>query len=43
MKNPALQEKFGRAGRKRAEERFSWLEIAQQTKALYAVVQRALA
>ena len=43
MKNPALQEKFGRAGRKRAEERFSWLEIAQQTKALYAMVQRALA
>jgi glycosyltransferase involved in cell wall biosynthesis len=43
MKNPALQEKFGRAGRKRAEEKFSWLAIAQQTQALYEKVRRELA
>ena len=43
MKNPALQEKFGRAGRKRAEEKFSWLAIAQQTQALYEKVRRGLA
>jgi alpha-maltose-1-phosphate synthase len=43
MKNPALQEKFGRAGRKRAKEKFSWLAIAQQTQALYEKVRRGLA
>jgi starch synthase len=43
MKNPALQEKFGRAGRKRAEERFGWSAIAQQTKALYAKVRSEIA
>ena len=35
MADPALCEKFGRAGRKRAEEKFGWPSIAQQTKALY--------
>ena len=35
MADPALCEKFGRAGRKRAEEKFGWPAIAQQTKALY--------
>jgi glycosyltransferase involved in cell wall biosynthesis len=30
-----LREKFGKAGRKRAEEKFSWSAIAQKTKALY--------
>jgi glycosyltransferase involved in cell wall biosynthesis len=35
MKNPALREKFGKAGRKRAEEKFSWSAIAGETKALY--------
>ncbi len=35
MANPELREQFGRAGRKRAEERFSWAAIAQQTKQLY--------
>ena len=35
MANESLREKFGRAGRKRAEEKFSWRAIAQQTKALY--------
>ena len=34
--DPALQKRFGRAGRKRAEEKFSWSAIARQTKALYA-------
>ncbi len=35
MANESLREKFGRAGRKRAEEKFAWSAIAQQTKALY--------
>jgi len=35
MADPALCEKFGHAGRKRAEEKFGWPSIAQQTKALY--------
>ena len=30
-----LREKFGKAGRKRVEENFSWTSIAQKTKALY--------
>jgi starch synthase len=35
MADPALCEKFGRAGRKRAEDKFGWPAIAEQTKALY--------
>ena len=35
MADPALCEKFGRAGRKRAEEKFGWPSIALETKALY--------
>ncbi|MEP7014943.1 MAG: glycogen synthase [Verrucomicrobiota bacterium] len=35
MKDPALREKFGKAGRKRAEENFSWSAIAKKTKTLY--------
>ncbi|MEO6871003.1 MAG: glycogen synthase [Chthoniobacterales bacterium] len=35
MANPELQKKFGRAGRKRAEEKFSWSAIAHETKQLY--------
>ena len=35
MANPALREKMGKAGRKRAEEKFSWAAIARQTAALY--------
>ena len=35
MANPELQRKFGKAGRKRAEEMFSWSAIAQETKRLY--------
>jgi glycogen synthase len=35
MKDRQLRDKFGKAGRKRAEEHFSWASIAQKTKALY--------
>jgi len=35
MKNRRLRETFGKAGRKRVEEKFSWSTIAQKTKALY--------
>jgi starch synthase len=40
MKNRQLREKFGKAGRKRAKENFSWAAIAAKTKALYATLQR---
>ena len=40
MKDRCLREKFGKAGRKRAEERFSWSTIAQKTKALYKTLKR---
>ncbi len=35
MANPALREQMGKAGRKRAEEMFSWASIARQTHELY--------
>jgi len=35
MKDRQLREKFGKAGRKRAEEKFSWSAIAEETKKLY--------
>jgi alpha-maltose-1-phosphate synthase len=35
MADPALRAKFGKAGRKRAEEKFAWSKIAEETKALY--------
>jgi alpha-maltose-1-phosphate synthase len=35
MKDRQRREKFGKAGRKRVEEHFSWASIAQKTKALY--------
>ena len=35
MNDRRLGEKFGKAGRKRVEEKFSWSTIAQKTKALY--------
>jgi alpha-maltose-1-phosphate synthase len=35
MKDRQLREKFGKAGRKRAEEKFSWSAIAQKTTELY--------
>lgn len=40
MANPKLREKFGRAGRKRAEENFSWSSIAKETKTLYESLVR---
>ena len=35
MQDRQVRDKFGRAGRKRAEEHFSWSEIAKETIALY--------
>jgi alpha-maltose-1-phosphate synthase len=35
MKDRPLREKFGHAGRKRAEEKFGWSAIAEKTKELY--------
>jgi alpha-maltose-1-phosphate synthase len=35
MANPQLRDRFGKAGRKRAEEKFAWSAIARETKALY--------
>jgi glycogen synthase len=39
MKNPQLREEFGKAGRKRVEEKFSWSTIARKTKALYQALK----
>jgi len=39
--DPELCAKFGRAGRKRAEAKFSWAAVAAQTKALYEQVLAA--
>jgi alpha-maltose-1-phosphate synthase len=36
MRDPQLRERFGKAGRKRVEQHFSWAAIAEKTKALYA-------
>jgi glycosyltransferase involved in cell wall biosynthesis len=36
MANPALRVKMGKAGRKRAEEKFGWRAIAAQVRDLYA-------
>src|SRR5215472_17532735 len=38
MRDPQLRERFGKAGRKRVEENFSWTAIARETKALYESV-----
>jgi alpha-maltose-1-phosphate synthase len=40
MKNPGLRERFGKAGRKRVEENFSWSAIAEKTKRLYESLKR---
>src|SRR4051812_45065105 len=40
MADPQLRERFGKAGRKRAEEKFSWSSIAQETKKLYESLMR---
>jgi glycogen synthase len=39
MKNRQLRERFGKAGRKRAEENFSWAAIAEKTKKLYETLR----
>ena len=41
MANPELQKKFGRAGRKRAEEKFGWGAIARETQALYETLLKS--
>jgi starch synthase len=41
MADPALREKFGKAGRKRALEKFSWSAIAAETKKLYESLGQA--
>jgi len=38
MADPALRTKMGKAGRRRAEEQFSWAAIARQTAELYQSV-----
>ncbi len=35
MADPQLRQKFGKAGRQRAIDKFSWHAIAAQTKSLY--------
>ncbi len=40
MSNPAQRAEFGRAGRKRAVEHFSWRAIAAETAKLYATLTR---
>ena len=35
MRDEKLRERFGKAGRLRAEEKFSWRAIARETKSLY--------
>jgi glycogen synthase len=39
MKDRQLRERFGQAGRKRAEENFSWAAIAAKTKKLYETLK----
>lgn len=40
MGDPQLCERFGKAGRERVEQHFSWSAIAEKTKALYASLSR---
>lgn len=40
MANPELRERFGKAGRRRAREKFSWSSIAKQTADLYQTLLR---
>lgn len=40
IRDPALAERFGLAGRKRVEERFSWTSIARRTADLYSHLLR---
>jgi glycogen synthase len=38
MRDGKLRKRFGKAGRKRVEQNFSWAAIAEKTKALYALL-----
>jgi glycogen synthase len=40
MADSKLREKFGKAGRKRVEEHFSWASVAAKTKRLYETLKR---
>jgi glycosyltransferase involved in cell wall biosynthesis len=40
MADPKLRERFGKAGRKRAEEKFAWAAVAKQTAELYGCLCR---
>jgi glycosyltransferase involved in cell wall biosynthesis len=40
MADAPLRERFGKAGRKRAEAKFSWSAIAQETTRLYEKLLR---
>ena len=40
MKDRQLRERFGKAGRKRVEENFSWSAIAEKTRKLYETLRR---
>ena len=40
MRNQQVRERFGKAGRKRVEEHFSWSAIATKTKELYETLKR---
>jgi starch synthase len=42
MADATLREKFGKAARKRAQEKFSWSAIAQRTKTLYESLTRSV-
>ena len=39
MADPAMRERFGQAGRRRAEGQFSWAAIAKQTARLYELLK----
>jgi glycogen synthase len=39
MRDRQLRERFGKAGRKRVEENFSWAAIAEKTKKLYETLK----
>ena len=39
MRDPQLRERFGKTGRKRVEENFSWAAIAGETKKLYETLK----
>jgi glycosyltransferase involved in cell wall biosynthesis len=40
MNDRQLRQRFGKAGRKRAEENFAWAAIAEKTKKLYETLKR---